>query len=83
MFKEVININIKDLNAINISRQDIIKLIETIIFILLDMDIIKCGNKKDELLTLLKLSIQILDSSIDLTEMINVPEIINCTYWCC
>ena len=78
MLKEVINVNIKDLKAISLTRQEAVTLIETIIFILLDLNVIKCGNNKDELMVLLKLSVQLLDSSIDLSNSIN------CTsWWCC
>lgn len=77
LFKNIINLNIKDLKKIKVNRSDMISLIKSIMFILLDTNTIKTGDRKEEFKTLLSLSIQILESSVDLSESIT------CSWKCC
>jgi|SaaInlStandDraft_5_1057022.scaffolds.fasta_scaffold38633_2 hypothetical protein len=78
MFKDVINVNMKDLKKIKVSRSDVIILIESIINILIDTNVIKTGEKKDEIKALLSLSVQILDSSVNLSDNINCSRFMCC-----
>jgi hypothetical protein len=70
MFNEIINANIKDLKKIKVTKSDLVSLIESIMLILLETDVIKTGEKKEEFKALLNLSVQILDSSINLSETV-------------
>lgn len=70
LVKDIVNINVKDLKKIKVTRGDIADMIEAIIFILIDTDVIKTGDNKDSFLALLKLSMQILDASVELDKTI-------------
>lgn len=71
LVKDIININVKDLKKIKVTRGDIVDMIESIMFILIDTNMIKTGDNKDSFLALLKLSMQILDASVNLDKTIS------------
>jgi hypothetical protein len=70
LIKDIINLNVKDLKKIKVTRSDIADMIESIMFILIDTNTIRTGDNKDSFLALLKLSMQILDASVNLNNTI-------------
>lgn len=76
MIKDVINTDRKALKNLKVTRSEAVLLIEGVLLILIDTDVLKAGDKKDSLKALLKLCVQILDTSVDLSETINCG-------WCC
>lgn len=77
MIKDVINIDRKELKNLKITRTEAILMLEGVIVILIDEDVIKTGVQKESMKNLLRLSIRILESNVDLSETIN------CNWLCC
>jgi len=78
MAKDIINLNAKDLKSIKITRGESITFIKDVLFILIDSNVIKTQEgSKDSILALLNLSIQMLETTIDLSETIQYNK------WCC
>lgn len=77
MIKDIINGDVKKFKKLKIRRSDAILLIEGILTILIDCDVLKTGNNKDSIKTLLRLCVQILDAGV------NLNETITCDWKCC
>ena len=77
MVKDVINVDKKELKKLKVTRSDAVSMLEGVLIILIEEDIIKAGDKKDSMKSLLRLSVRILEAGVDLDETIN------CGWLCC
>jgi len=68
LIKDVMNINAKDLKKMKITKKDVVNLIEKIIIILIETNVIKTDDKKESFIVALKLGMDILESTIDISE---------------
>ena len=64
LISNIFNINTKSLANLKITKKDVINVIETIIFILIDQNIIKTGENKNTCLIILKASCVVLNIDI-------------------
>lgn len=77
MVKDVINMDKKILKKLKVTRSDAVSMLEGILIILIEENVIKAGDKKDSMKSLLRLSVRILEAGVDLDATIN------CNWLCC
>lgn len=74
---ELINMDVKSFKKLKLTRGDVIDAIEAIIVLLIDQDVIKTGKNKDMFLTLLRVSVKMLDAKV------NLDKTIMCSWFTC
>lgn len=74
--KHVSNINAKDLKKHKIVRRDIVDFTEAILLVIIDMNVLKLGDNKEEIISLIKSCTILLETSINLSETVSC-------IWCC
>lgn len=66
LLTETLNADTKSFKILKITRRDAIDVIEAIIYLLIDQNIIKSGDQRETFVTLLRLSMRMIDIKINL-----------------
>lgn len=69
--KNISNIKAKDLKKLKIVRRDIVDFAEAILLVIIDMDVVKLGDNKDEIVSLIKSCTVLLEASVNLSDTVN------------
>lgn len=77
MATDIINADI-DLKKIKFTKAEAFDFIESIFIILIESDVLKGGEKKEEYKALLRLMMQVLESSVELADAVDFSKC-----WCC